>query len=142
MKIVYDALQNVRDIEEKLKNASFRTEKSNRNETLKIFEKDNQLFLEITTGRRTTRYKLVITDEYIQFKYSGLFSWVNIILSIFWVVIPMVLGLFLLICMVITKDFSDWQAIIVPIPICAGFLWLVIIEHRILAKKYMKKVCT
>jgi len=142
MKIVYDALQNVRDIEEKLKNASFRTEKSNRNETLKIFEKDNQLFLEITTGRRTTRYKLVITDEYIQFKYSGLFSWVNIILSIFWVVIPMVLGLFLLICMVITKDFSDWQAIIVPIPICAGFLWLFIIEHRILAKKYMKKVCT
>lgn len=137
MKIVYNTPLDAYHVKRKLENN--RTYTSEGKETVIMYSKDDQLFLDVVRGKMSTTYKVIVTDEYVQLKYSGIFSYMNIFLGIFWGIIPIVFSIVLLILMIIANHIRESGSIIGMIPISIGLLWIFIINDRIKAKRFIKK---
>ena len=139
MKIVYDNKILKTSVIDKLKRACNKKYKIGKTESW-LFSKKGNFFLEISTGRVNKKYKIDVSDGCIHLKYCGTFSFMNILISIFMVGIPTMLSIFLLILMLLTKSFEEITAILLVLPVSFAYLWLFIIRHRILAKKFIDKL--
>ena len=143
MKILYNNKSlNAVNVKQRLNNSCYKTYKANTNSSIVLFQKKGCLFLEITTGKGRvtgTTYKLIVHNDYIQLKYSGIWSYMNIFLVILFVIIP-IIEICLLFFMIADNDFREATPLIAFIPIYAAFLCTIIIQHRIMAKNYIKKI--
>ena len=144
MKIFYNNKSlNAVNVKQTLNNSCYKTYKTNTNSSIVLFQRKGCLFLEITTGNGRvtgTTYKLIVHDDYVRLKYSGILSYMNIFLVTLSVGIPIIIVAFLLIFMIADNDFREATPLITFIPIYVAFLWTFIIRHRIMAKKYIKKI--
>ena len=114
----------------------------NPDRTIWIEQKKDELYLELSRFRRGTTFRLVFTEEYVLLKYSGFFSFMNILLCILWCGGFGVGVLAWLILSFITQDWDRGGILTIlaaGLP-CFGFLWILILEDRILARKYLNKI--
>lgn len=114
----------------------------NPDRTIWIEQKKGELYLELSRFRRGTTFRLVFTEEYVLLKYSGFFSLMNILLCILWCGGFGVGVLAWLILSFITQDWNRGGILTIlaaGLP-CFGFLWILILEDRILARKYINKI--
>ena len=137
MKILYNGAISVAEAKRRLEN-----ERPNPDRTIWIEQKKGELYLELSRFRRGTTFRLVFTEEYVLLKYSGFFSFMNILLSILWCGGLGVGVLAWLILSIITQDWDRGGILTIlaaGLP-CFGFLWILILEDRILARKYVNKI--
>ncbi len=137
MKILYNGAISVAEAKRRLENA-----RPNPDRTIWIEQKKGELYLELSRFRRGTTFRLVFTEEYVLLKYSGFFSFMNILLSILWCGGLGVGVLAWLILSIITQDWDRGGILTIlaaGLP-CFGFLWILILEDRILARKYVNKI--
>ena len=140
MNIVYGNKISKADVIKKLEQACFYRYGGGKRRSVIVFRENDSFFLEITTGRVETRYKVVIFDDHICLKYHGWCSFMNLLMVGFFVGIPAVVSIFMVILALITRNFEGISAFLMMIPVVIPCLWLFLIRHRRMADKYLKKI--
>ena len=137
MKILYNGVINAKEAKRRLENA-----RPNVGRTIWMEKRNGELFLELTGFRMSTTFQLKFAEEYLILKYSGFFSYMNIILCSLWCGSYILAVLVWLVLSIITRSVESESVVGIlaaGVP-TFGFLWILILKYRISAKKYVNKI--